>query len=160
MLVAPCGSIYEGKKGKRAKPCVLNSLQGRSFDRSLSLWFDRSLSLWFDRSLSLSKCTNHRSAPTSRLCETLANKALLNALWAGVFCRLYFLKGWLAKSTPPQPRRSHILRQHFANVTRIGIFSHKGITDDISVVALKLRIMNMLSLVLASIFRPGRGTFN
>ena len=49
----------------------------------------------------------------------LANNALLNALWAGVFCRLYFLKGWLAKSTPPQPRRSQILRQHFANVTKI-----------------------------------------
>ena len=29
----------------------------------------------------------------SRLCETLANKALLSALWAGVFCRLCFPRG-------------------------------------------------------------------
>ena len=33
------------------------------------------------------------SSISSRFCEMLANEALLNALWTGVFCRLYFLEG-------------------------------------------------------------------
>ena len=62
----------------------------------------------------------------------LANKTLLNALWTRVFCRLYFLKGWLAEPTTPQPRRTRILRQHFANVTRMRVSLIKGIMDDTS----------------------------
>lgn len=60
---------------------------------------------------------------TSWFCEMLANKDLLNALWAGVLCRLYFLNGWLAESSPPQPRRAKILRQHFTNMTRMSDFT-------------------------------------
>ena len=62
---------------------------------------------------------------TSWFCEMLANKALLNAQWAGVLCRLYSLNGWLAESTPPQPRRARILHQHFTNMTRMSGFTHE-----------------------------------
>lgn len=65
-------------------------------------------------------------------CEMLANKTLLNALWTGAFRRLHCLKGWLAEPTTPQPRRTRVLRQHFANATSMRVSLIKGIMDDTS----------------------------
>ena len=51
-------------------------------------------------------------------CEMLAGDVPLGAMWAWVFCQLYFTKGWLAESSHLQRRRTKIVRQHLAKPFR------------------------------------------